>query len=529
MSIESFIFIGLFVKSRQTPRGGRIGRYGQKISNAAKSAAREGTKNAAIGGASGYLSGANRAQQQGGGAGKEILGGIKGGIKGAAKGGLKGAVKGAKEGASKNSQIPNQDARTPGGGSDENKTARRQEEKYNSAKERGGSNSPKAFFNQLKNRGQLNSLKNLNKIQPDLRKHENMNEQAKKQFNKLAKKAIKQGIRQAGRGLAAETFGLSVVAAEALIHWRETLTIGIALFLILFMLFDAGSFDAQSPQQDNTPPTTSDTCNPAQFSGDAFGKTSVCTITVTDAGSAQDITIVDSILQGTEFAQAFNNGTFDPQANTVTWDAQKDGLQLNPVDIIVSVIVRINTHQKNIIVYNSYTITPTGLTASSGSAPVAGNIPPSTNTCSGFYASYMNAEPSHKNYGDPNCELIKKDPNGTLYIDKDAELKQLQAIKPSEAQGWFYCVLPNESSYNANAYLKASTSGKGAYGLVQMNPTGQGNGPLDDGEVYWPTQLSNGIQYNDTKIGHTFSYWPHGPAPQLDYRPCLEKYGISIP
>lgn len=149
------------------------------------------------------------------------------------------------------------------------------------------------------------------------------------------------------------------------------------------------------------------------------------------------------------------------------------------------------------------------------------NVPASGNNCSGMYQQYMSMEPSHKNYGDPNCELVKKDPNGNTIFDKDKILAQLKQIKANEANGWFFCVIPNESNYNANAYLKASTSGKGAYGLVQMNPTGQGNGQYDNGEVNWSLQLSNGINYNDKAIGHSFNYWPQS------YKSCLSKYGVT--
>src|SRR6185503_2306794 len=124
-------------------------------------------------------------------------------------------------------------------------------------------------------------------------------------------------------------------------------------------------------------PTTSDSCNPASFTGDAFGKTSVCTITVTYSGNAQNITITDTILPGTAFVSANHSGTYDKTSNTVTWDAQKLGLPLNPVNITVTVTVRITTHQKNTAVYNAYAVNPTGLSNSSDNsgAAIPGNLP----------------------------------------------------------------------------------------------------------------------------------------------------------
>jgi hypothetical protein len=332
---------------------------------------------------------------------------------------------------------------------------------------------------------------------------------------------------------AADTFGLSVVAYYGIKHWRVTLTIILALFLILFMLFDDSTFDAQ--QQDMTP-TTSDTCNPAQFTNqDAFGKTSVCTITVTYSGSAQDITITDTLLPGTEYVSSSPKGDVaqllgapglhgisqTTGSSTVTWDAQKLNLPLDPVNITVTVTIRITTHQDNTTVYNAYSINPVGLSANGGGVAIPGNIPPSTNNCSGIYSYYMSITPGHQNYGDPNCSLVKKDPNGVAIINKDAILTELKTLKPSEAMGWFICVVPHESGYNANAYLGASTSGFGAYGLVQMNPTGRGNNKYDDGEVVWPLQLSNGINYNDG-AGHNFAYWP------TSYDPCLMSYGVTV-
>lgn len=382
----------------------------------------------------------------------------------------------------------------------------------------------KGLTNANNPQGQLGALNKLRQMgNKNKTPTKDLRAQAKQQVKKMAKEAVKKGIRQAGRALAAETFGLSVVAAELLIHWRETLIIGISLFLLLFALFDSSSFDTP-PQSTPGTPTTTDSCTPAQFSGDAFGQTTVCTITINYAGSAQDISISDSIMPGTKFVSATSNGLPDASQTLVTWDAKQDGLALNPVNITVSVVLQVTTHQKNLKIYNPYAITPTGLSGASnnGSTTIPGNLPPSTDNCSGIYSYYMGITPGHQNYGDPTCTLIKKDPNGTAIINKDAILSELKTLKPSEAMGWFICVVPNESGYNANAYLGASTSGYGAYGLVQMNPTGKGNGQFDNGQVVWPLQLSNGINYNDKNIGHTFSYWPKS------YDSCLNNYGVTV-
>jgi hypothetical protein len=345
---------------------------------------------------------------------------------------------------------------------------------------------------------------------------------AKEGAKEAAKYFIDKKAKEIAIANAGETFGLSIVAYYGIKHWKVTLTLILALFLLIFLLFDSSSFDPpQQAQQDSGTPTTNDSCFPATAS---YNQTSVCTITVTYGGNAQDITVTDTILPGTEFVSAGQKGVYDKTSNTVTWDAAKDGLQLEPVNFSVTVTVRITTQQVNVRVYNAYEINPTGLSSAEGggSGAIPGNLPPNTNDCSGVYAAYMAATPGHQNYGDPTCSLVEKDPNGNAIINKDLILKELQTLKSDEAMAWFVCIVPNESGYNANAYLGASTSGNGAYGLVQMNPTGKGNGSLDDGEVVWSLQLSNGIQYNDTKISHTFTYWP------TSYDPCIRSYGVTV-
>lgn len=295
----------------------------------------------------------------------------------------------------------------------------------------------------------------------------------------------------------------------------------IPIGVILMLLFDSSSFD---PPKQMTPgsntPSSSDNCVPPTVNK---GQESVCTITVTDTASAQDIVITDMPLAGEKFVSAGQGGKYDATTNTVTWDAAKLGLQLNPVNITVTVTLQVTTGQDNVAVHDAYTIIPTGLTGANGggSGAIPGNVPPNTDNCSGVYAAYMAATPGHQNYGDPTCSLVEKDPNGNAIIDKDKILSELQTLKSSEAMGWFICVVPNESGYNANAYLGASTSGFGAYGLVQMNPTGHGNNKYDNGEVNWPLQLSNGINYNDS-TGHTFAYWP------TSYDSCLKNYGVTV-
>jgi len=114
------------------------------------------------------------------------------------------------------------------------------------------------------------------------------------------------------------------------------------------------------------------------------------------------------------------------------------------------------------------------------------NIPPNHNTCNGYYS--LNNPVG--NFGDPNCEFANNPAKAksNLY----ALLRQLD---PSYVTIWYMKLIPAESGYNPNAYLGASTSGAGAYGLVQMNPAGHGQ--YDRGSVYWELQIANGINYNN--------------------------------
>jgi hypothetical protein len=384
MTTESLIFIALITtggqnlnsgnkpqendtQTDQTQRGGRLRRYFQQL----KGGLKEGAHQARVGFWHGGKAGMNKAAKQGKSPTQQMGAALSKGLKTAKQMGNAGADKGSREAREKNpGPITNRDARDYYGKKDD-KAARN----MGSKEERGGSNNPKAFLNQFKNRSQLYSHQNLNNVRPDLRKFANMNHQAKQQFKQAAKKAVKQGIRQAGRSLAVETGGLSVIAAEAVIRPRTTITIIIILFLLLFMLFDSSTFDPPQQAGNNTP-TTSDICNPSQFPTQAFGKTSVCTITVTYGGSAQDITITDTILPGTEFVSAGQNGKYDKASNTVTWDAQQLGFQLNPVDITVTVTVRITSTQNNVKVWNAYSINPVGLSGGGvGAAGGGGTIP----------------------------------------------------------------------------------------------------------------------------------------------------------
>ena len=123
-------------------------------------------------------------------------------------------------------------------------------------------------------------------------------------------------------------------------------------------------------------------------------------------------------------------------------------------------------------------------------------LPPNQNTCGGKYV----LDNPMGNYGDPSCTFTKDQ----LY----QQLKALdQKYNRLDADDWYYNVISCESGYNPNAYLKASASGKGAFGLEQMNPGGQGNNSLDDGSENYPIQTDNAYRYNVETINGNWRYW----------------------
>lgn len=120
--------------------------------------------------------------------------------------------------------------------------------------------------------------------------------------------------------------------------------------------------------------------------------------------------------------------------------------------------------------------------------------PSTSNACQSKYASVIAKNPDKANFGDPKCNFSKDD----LY-------KALKQQDPANADFWYFKVVPCESSYNPNEYYRCTANGNnctpdpdGAWGLFQM---GRGkNGNFDHGDVIWPEQISNAVNYNKTKL-----------------------------
>lgn len=151
--------------------------------------------------------------------------------------------------------------------------------------------------------------------------------------------------------------------------------------------------------------------------------------------------------------------------------------------------------------------TPGGAT---GGGPVAfDDIPPSQDTCGG---KYRLTSPLG-NFGDPLCKFTKDD-LATL-------IKDPTNGDPLRFNEWFNIIIPGESGHNPNAFNGNSTSGKGAYGLYQMNPKSAGYG-LDNGSVIWSLQTRNAIGHNRNLIQRNciFWYWEVARGAGIAQGPC---------
>jgi hypothetical protein len=277
----------------QPKRGGPARRYGQQfaggakgaVKGAVKGAAKEAAKEGVKGAAKGAMKGARAGAQAGsvvpvvgtaiGGALGGIGGAIGGGALGAAKGAGKGAVKGAQEGARDGI----------------NKVRDKQRAQDQGKKDTG---LIKKGFNNLAKKGMAAAGKQAGRatgIGDAKEQAKDIKALASGSMKEKARAAVNTANRVAANGAALAAMGnkeLSPIFQKALEtleskkFWRNMIFLLIAIGLIIFIMFDASAID---PDQ-NVDITSSETCVPAQFTGDAFGKTAVCTITVTSQGMA---------------------------------------------------------------------------------------------------------------------------------------------------------------------------------------------------------------------------------------------------
>lgn len=225
------------------------------------------------------------------------------------------------------------------------------------------------------------------------------------------------------------------------------------------------------------------------------------------------VTVTDKIPEGTIYdkdnptAQSATSdgkdgplGVYDETTDTITWTVNNVHAN-DPVGFYFSVKPKDET--KDVWITNQATVTYNiedlnlpSPSITGGDIPPGGDEAPNQNDCSGAYKGLLNSPLG--NFGDPSCNFKKN--------DLAALVKQLD---PVDADYWFLTVIRKESSYNPNAYNGGSTSGAGAYGLFQMNPTGRGNNEFDRGDVPWQKQTSNAINYKNglSQRGKTWCYW----------------------
>ena len=225
------------------------------------------------------------------------------------------------------------------------------------------------------------------------------------------------------------------------------------------------------------------TCEPAKVT---VGQVSECTLRVSYNGSAEDAIVKAQILPGAEFVSAIPEALYNDANKDYTWSARETGLQVAPVNFELKISIRAIEDNKTVpIVFNVNL-----LGGRQGGISGGGDFPASQDNCGGKYRLGT----QFNNFGDPNCDF-----------DKQKLGLAIQNADPANAYKWD-TLAECESSYNPNAFNGNSTSGKGAYGLFQMNPAGQGNGEFDAGNVYWEKQLTNAVAYNN-KLNGSFRYW----------------------
>lgn len=138
---------------------------------------------------------------------------------------------------------------------------------------------------------------------------------------------------------------------------------------------------------------------------------------------------------------------------------------------------------------------------------------PNSNECSGTYNFSDPNKPGYnanplKNFGDPTCSWNGNNDQLSKIVNSFTSNQDWQKC-------YFLILAPHESSDNPNAYLKSSTSGLGAYGFFQMNPSSAGRqSTYDVGSVEWDGKGSN---YTESQMyyafkhnaltGNDFSYW----------------------
>jgi uncharacterized repeat protein (TIGR01451 family) len=283
----------------------------------------------------------------------------------------------------------------------------------------------------------------------------------------------------------------------------------VALFVLLILLTGTDSFNLEKNTAlcglpdttcGKTPPEQVELQNvisllkqgPAQVDqGQNIGYN--LTATYTGAGTA-DITVSDTVPAGTTYVSydaaptnVESTVTFD--GNTVTWT-----LNNVPENTPQLFFFTVRAPDQEIWIQN----TATARVINTSLLFQGENTAPTHDDCNGKWASspYFRSNPLG-NFGDPNCDF-----------SLDALHQLLVQLDQINADYWYYTLIKCESGYDPNAFLRASTSGLGAYGLFQMNPQPPST-PPDVGNVIWQLQVQNAVAEEQllASRGIAWHYW----------------------
>lgn len=402
---------------------------------------------------------------------------------------------------------------------------------------------------QRQQQSQQNSLRN----QIKNRLQRNQLSSGGKGKSKIAGKG-KQAAKKAARNAGSKLTQAAIKSASSNPYVVAFIIVFILVFALIIWLIGDHSQNQAADDCTAAGATTSMSLSmtgPDKAPNPAPGSTLTYTITLSTTTPQENVTLTNPIPDGTEYESGSGvaQTQIDPSGKivSVSWTFDKIEANQSP-----SVTLVLRPTKPNFRVFNIASLsggqigdgsggTAGGVDCTGGAAGgtsngtiTTGNVPPTVDDCHGIYRASMNMNASwgrginKKNYGDPKCDLALKSPNGNYVIDSAKILTFLQKINPKQARGIWVCILPNESSYNANAWNPNSTSHQnrgspGAFGLFQMNAQGFSNTgqPEDVGDVVWTLQTTNANSWNNKYIGGTWKkYWPEG------YQGCLAKYGV---
>lgn len=177
--------------------------------------------------------------------------------------------------------------------------------------------------------------------------------------DKSIKVAAQLGSRSTGIPAPLLEKGIRLAYKAEKIKRKFFLIIIIGVIAGFFMLFFFLSGGAEEPASNTTtngqtnPISVTVTCVPPGIAPNLLkvGDTSVCTISVTDSQSADDLTVVATTSPYAQYVTGSANpagGTYDAKQDTVTWDAKKLKQSLTaPISLSYTLTVKVITPYKN--------------------------------------------------------------------------------------------------------------------------------------------------------------------------------------